>query len=60
MSRNKSEKRKKKLVKAGKQNRRIPVFAIAKTNRKLTFNRFSRNWRTKKLKMKERPYGGRA
>jgi large subunit ribosomal protein L39e len=53
MSRNKSESRKKKLVKAGKLNRRIPVFAIAKTNRKLTFNRYSRNWKTKKLDLKD-------
>lgn len=60
MSKNKSEGRKRKLVKAARQNRRIPVFAIARTNRRLTFNRFMRNWRTKKLKLKERPYGGRA
>ncbi|HLC48381.1 MAG TPA: hypothetical protein VJI13_04875 [Candidatus Norongarragalinales archaeon] len=60
MSKNKSEKRKRKLVKAGRLNRRIPVFAIAKTNRKLTFNRYRRNWRSQKLKLKERPYGGRA
>ncbi|MFH1751229.1 MAG: 50S ribosomal protein L39e [Candidatus Micrarchaeota archaeon] len=60
MARNKSEVRKRKLVKAARLNRRIPVFAIAKTNRRLTFNRFMRNWRTKKLKMKERNYGGRA
>lgn len=53
MARNKSEGRKKKLVKAAKKNRRIPVFAIAKTNRKLTFNRSSRNWKTRKLKLKD-------
>ncbi len=51
MARNKTETRKRKLVKAAKLNRRIPVFAIAKTNRKMAFNRYSRNWRTKKLKM---------
>ncbi|MFH0971310.1 MAG: 50S ribosomal protein L39e [Candidatus Micrarchaeota archaeon] len=53
MATNKSERRKKILVRAGQVNRRIPVFAIAKTNRKLAFNRFSRNWRTKKMDVKE-------
>ncbi|MFH1258161.1 MAG: 50S ribosomal protein L39e [Candidatus Micrarchaeota archaeon] len=52
MARNKSESKKRKLVHAAKLNRRIPIFAIAKTNRKLAFNRFSRNWRTKKLGLK--------
>ncbi|MBI5224237.1 50S ribosomal protein L39e [Candidatus Micrarchaeota archaeon] len=42
-----------KLVKANQLNRRIPVFAIAKTNRKVSFNRFSRNWKTKKLDIKK-------
>ena len=53
MAKNKSAERKAKLVHAAKLNRRIPVFAIAKTNRKLAFNRYSRNWKTKKLGLKK-------
>ncbi len=48
----KSAKLKKKLATALKQNRRIPVFVVARTNRRLTFNSKSRNWRKKKLKLK--------
>ena len=53
MSRNKTPGLKARLGKKLKQNRRIPVFVIAKTKRKLTTNTSQRNWRTKKLKMKE-------
>ena len=52
MSRYKSTELKKKLAKAMKQNRRIPVFVVARTKRKVTFNRKMRNWRNKKMKIK--------
>lgn len=35
-----------------KQNRRIPLFVISKTNRKVVQNRERRNWRSQKLKMR--------
>ena len=38
------------LAKALKQNRRIPLFVIAKTKRKISRNSKSRNWRAKKIK----------
>lgn len=34
-----------------RQNRRVPLFAMAKTNRKVSDNPKRRNWRTKKLKL---------
>ncbi len=40
------------LGKALKQNRRIPLFVIAKTKRKVSRNTERRNWRSKKLKLK--------
>ncbi len=42
---------KKKLSKAARLNRRIPLFAIARTKRKIRFNRYSRNWLRRKLKL---------
>ncbi|MDP3742624.1 MAG: 50S ribosomal protein L39e [Candidatus Micrarchaeota archaeon] len=53
MSRYKTPELKTKLAKALKQNRRIPVFVVARTKRKVTFNRKTRNWRQKKLKIKK-------
>lgn len=53
MSRNKTASTKEKLGKALKQNRRIPLFAIARTNRRVTVNRMRRHWRNQKLKLKE-------
>lgn len=47
----KSLKKKKRLAKAFRRNRRIPLFVIAKTKRKITYNKFRRNWRTDKLKI---------
>lgn len=44
---------KSRLGKKLKQNRRIPIFVVAKTKRRVTTNRKRRNWRTKKLKIKE-------
>lgn len=53
MSRNKSAMRKRRLGKAAKQNRRMPLFVVARTKRRVTVNRMQRNWRREKLKMKE-------
>ena len=41
---------KNKLAKALKQNRRIPLFVVAKTKRKISRNSKTRNWRAKKIK----------
>jgi large subunit ribosomal protein L39e len=49
----KSLKKKLMLGKRLKQNRRIPVLAMVKTHRRLSFNKFARNWRSRKLKIKE-------
>jgi len=40
------------LGKMIKRNRRMPLFVIAKTNRRVTQNRERRSWRTQKLKMR--------
>ena len=40
------------LAKKIKQNRRLPIFVIARTARRLTRNVKTRNWRSKKLKLK--------
>jgi len=53
MGKVKSPALKARLGKALKQNRRIPLFAIATTNRRVTQNIKRRVWRTHKLKMKE-------
>jgi len=53
MSRNKSAVVKKKLGKAAKQNRRIPLFVVAKTKRRVTSNVNQRNWRRQKLDIEE-------
>ena len=47
----KGEKEKAHLVKAKRQNRRVPVFVVSKTNRKVFRNTRQRNWRRTKLKM---------
>ncbi len=52
MSKIKSARKKATLGKAMKQNRRIPLFVIAKTNRRVTQNSERRNWRTQKLNMR--------
>ncbi|HLD62968.1 MAG TPA: 50S ribosomal protein L39e [Candidatus Norongarragalinales archaeon] len=54
MSRNKSEKKKTILAKALKQNRRMPIFVIAKTARRVMRNVKQRHWRTRKLKLTKR------
>ncbi len=53
MSRNKTPEVKQKLAKALKRNRRIPVFVVAKTKRRIMFNSRRRNWRVRKLKIKK-------
>ncbi len=51
MARYKSVVKKTKLKKALKQNRRIPLFVVARTKRKLSTNYKARNWRRSKLKV---------
>jgi len=41
--------KKKRLAKANRRNRRIPPFVFLKTNRRVTANRYRRDWRTDKL-----------
>lgn len=41
------------LGKKLKQNRRIPVLAMLRTHRKVQFNRFQRDWRHRKLRIKK-------
>jgi large subunit ribosomal protein L39e len=52
MSKAKSSARKRHLGKQAKKNRRIPVFVIAKTNRKIQYNPNRRHWRARKIKLK--------
>ncbi len=52
MSRNKTQRTKSTLGKMITRNRRIPLFVIAKTNRRVVQNRERRNWRSQKLKMR--------
>ena len=40
------------LAKALRQNRRLPVFVIARTKRKVSRNPKARNWRGRKLDIK--------
>lgn len=53
MSRNKTPKMKARLGRRIKQNRRVPLFVIAKTGRKVTQNNRRRSWRTDKMDLKE-------
>jgi large subunit ribosomal protein L39e len=50
MSRYKPLAKKLRLAKANKQNRRIPVWVIVKTNRKVLTHPKRRHWRRTKLK----------
>jgi large subunit ribosomal protein L39e len=52
MSKIKTSRVKATLGKMIKRNRRLPLFVIAKTNRKVTRNTETRNWRNQKLKMR--------
>ena len=48
----KSVKKKQMLGKQLKRNRRIPVLAMLRTHRKISYNKFQRDWRHRKLKIK--------
>ncbi len=39
------------LIKRGKQNRPVPLWAVAKTNRKVRYNKSRFHWRRSKLKV---------
>jgi len=54
MARNKSAEKKALLSKAVRQNRRLPVFVIARTARRLTRNPRARSWRYRRLKIRTR------
>lgn len=41
--------KKKRLAKANRKCRRIPAFVMIRTKRKVTMNRYRRDWRTDKL-----------
>jgi len=45
--------KKKRLAKATRKNKRIPAFVIARTKRKVSNNRYRRDWRTDKLRIAE-------
>lgn len=49
----KGNEKKKRLSKAARKNRRIPAFAIIRTKRKVSSNRYRREWRTDKLRIKD-------
>ncbi|MHB1830710.1 MAG: 50S ribosomal protein L39e [Candidatus Micrarchaeaceae archaeon] len=49
----KTLKRKMRLGKKHKQNRRMPVLAVVKTHRRLQHNKFQRDWRRRKLRIKD-------
>jgi large subunit ribosomal protein L39e len=51
MAKNKSSALKTVIAKGIKQNRRMPVFVIAKTKRKFTRNAKRRYWRAKKMRV---------
>ena len=52
MSKIKTARAKATLGKMIKRNRRIPLFVIAKTNRRVVQNRERRQWRSQKLNMR--------
>lgn len=52
MSKNRTPREKEVIAKGLKQNKRMPLFVVAKTNRKVTSNNNRRNWRSGKLKMR--------
>ncbi len=53
MGSNKTVAEKKILAKAADKNRRVPIFVVAKTNRRLSRNPDRRSWRHQKLDMKD-------
>jgi large subunit ribosomal protein L39e len=52
MSKNRSKEKKALLTKALLQNRRMPIFVIAKTARRVSRNSKTRSWRSEKMKVK--------
>lgn len=50
----KSAYKKKRLGKKMKQARRMPLLATLRTHRRLSQNRFGRNWRSSKLNIEEK------
>lgn len=52
MSKIKTARAKATLGKMMKRNRRMPLFVIAKTNRRVSQNSERRSWRSQKLKMR--------
>lgn len=49
----KTPKKKARLARAMKSNRRVPIFVIAKTNRKVRYPTRNRNWRHNRLQIKD-------
>jgi ribosomal protein L39E len=49
----KSLTKKMRLAKMRKRNRRMPVLATVRTHRKLGYNKLQRDWRRRKLRIKE-------
>lgn len=47
-------KKKMRLGKKARQNRRVPTFAMIRTKRKVQTNPKTRNWRTEKIKKKDK------
>jgi len=46
--------KKMRLGKKKKQNRRVPTFATIRSNKKVQSNSHVRNWRTEKIKAKDK------
>ncbi len=49
----KSEKKKMMLGRQIKRNKRIPVLAVLRTHRRIEYNILKRNWRKKKLGIRD-------
>lgn len=49
----KSESKKIRLGRAVVKNKRIPAFVIIRTKRKISQNRYRRDWRTDKMRLTE-------
>jgi large subunit ribosomal protein L39e len=50
----KNIRKKMRLAKKTRQNKRLPIFVTVRTKRKVMRNNRSRNWRTEKLKAREK------
>lgn len=48
----KTQRKKQMLGKMLKRNRRIPILAMVRTHRRIQQNKFQRDWRRRKLKLK--------